>query len=87
MGRQNVCVECRSDFAIVDRFGEFSTCRFCAEKLRISNAGECDECHRIIEAGEKYHMEWVKYCEKCARKAKLAVNREARSIRRNEYQF
>ncbi|AMV31752.1 hypothetical protein VN12_06495 [Pirellula sp. SH-Sr6A] len=87
MQRPKACVECGSDFAIVDRYEDFSTCKFCAEKLRISNAGECDECHRIIEPGEKYHMEWVKYCGKCARREKLPLNRESRSVPKSEYQF
>lgn len=63
------CVECGLSFGLVDRFqGTLSSCVDCAAKLRPSHFGECQRCHRLIEIGDKIHLEWVKYCSECTRR-------------------
>ena len=63
------CFECHVSFVLVERFPDApNTCTQCAEKLRPSTYGECEECHRIIEKGERFHLEWTKWCVDCTRK-------------------
>lgn len=63
------CVECRGNFGILDRAEDApNTCTECYVKLRPSWAGECDECRRVIQIGEKYHLRWAKLCAACVKK-------------------
>lgn len=60
------CVECQVPFLLVDRFGDSSTCVDCANKMRPSIFGECQECRRMIQVGELFHLRWGKLCRPCA---------------------
>lgn len=62
------CVECGVSFFLVDRYRDLDTCTHCAAKLRPSEFGQCDECRRIIEKGQKIHLGWVKLCRPCVRR-------------------
>lgn len=67
--RPEFCVECGLSFGLVDRFrGTLNSCVDCAAKLRPSSFGECEKCHRLIEIGDKIHLEWVKFCKECTRR-------------------
>lgn len=63
------CVECQVPFLLVDRYQDSSTCVECASKMRPSSFGECEECHRLIQIGDVFHLEWGKLCSSCADKA------------------
>ena len=58
------CVECELSFDLVDRSHFPSTCCGCVAKLAESYFC-CDRCKRVIEVGEKFHLEWVCYCLEC----------------------
>lgn len=69
MNVKDFCVECEISFVLVDRHSRATnTCTECAQKLRLSCFGECDNCRRVIEVGEKIHLKWAKLCGTCARK-------------------
>lgn len=66
-------------FGLVERFdGDGNTCVDCASKLQPSIFGECDECRKIIQVGELFHLEWVKICHPCAKR--IAVERHTHYI-------
>lgn len=63
------CIECRLSFVLVDRCDKApSTCVDCAAQMRPSYFGERDECHRMIQVGDCFHLEWAKLCRPCAEK-------------------
>lgn len=71
------CVECHLPFGLVDRSAVApSTCAGCIAKMKPSYFGECERCKRIIEIGEKFHLEWVKFCGRCVKELRKEEERE-----------
>ncbi len=65
---RDFCVECGGNFGILERDEQHrNTCTECIARLRPSSAGECSDCGRLIQIGEKYHLEWVLLCQNCVR--------------------
>ena len=63
------CRECGMSLSLLGRSEEApNTCPDCAAKLRVSFFGECEECNRVIEVGEKIHLQWKKLCGYCAKR-------------------
>lgn len=61
------CVECHVSFGIADRSEMApSTCGECYSRLNPSRFGECNRCERVIEVGDRFHLEWVKLCKACS---------------------
>lgn len=65
------CIECRLSFVLVDRCDKApSTCVDCAAQMRPSYFGECEKCHRMIQRGDVFHLEWAKVCHACSKRIK-----------------
>lgn len=80
MSEKTHCVECRLSFGLVDRSEPApNTCTDCAAKMTPSIFGECEQCCRMLQVGDRMHLEWVKLCRRCAKRPRLQSDRKLRT--------
>lgn len=77
--QRDFCVECGANFGIKERSRFQNTCTDCLPLLRPAGLeATCEDCGRIIQIGEKFHLQWAVLCQPCVKK--INRSREAHYV-------